>query len=107
MRQSTDVLSGLEALEAEEWDATRWLALLKDAVIDAPKGVVTGRPSAAKAKAMSEAEEARVKAQVEALGPDKLKDLGTTLAAAVYTWIPRDRTLERFSEPLIQTLALK
>lgn len=81
LKAATDALALLGALG--EYDAAQWQALLRTAFVDAPKCHVVGVPSAAKAKADSEAETARVKAQAESFGAAKLQELGETVAAAV------------------------
>ena len=82
LRANSDVLGLLATIEAK-YDEAAWLGLLRSMVAEAPKATVTGRPSAAKAKAMSEAEEGRIKAQVAELGAEALAGLGAKLEAAV------------------------
>ena len=81
LRQASDTLGTLEAIAG--YTAEQWLALLSTKIMAAPKGVVIGRPSAAQAAGASAAEDARVKAQAEALGEEALKAKGALLATAV------------------------
>ena len=82
LNTASDTLGTLATIQAG-YDAAKWLALLNTALVAAPKSVVIGRPSAAKATSSSTREEARVKAQAEALGAEALKMKGEVLAAAV------------------------
>jgi hypothetical protein len=81
LRAGADVRGMLDGIEAR-YDEAAWRKLLKG-LGDAPRAVVIARPSAAKAKAMSAAEEARVEAQAAELGPEGLAVRGEALAAAV------------------------
>ena len=81
LRQASDTLGTLEIIEG--YSAEKWLAMLSTVIMAAPKAIVIGRPSATKAAASSAAEDARIKAQAEALGEAELKTKGELLAAAV------------------------
>ena len=86
-RASDHLRSQLDAIEqyaaAEAVGAAEWIELMHSAILDQTCAVVIGRPSAALAEKNSADEEARVEAQVAALGEGGLRARGKALDEAM------------------------
>jgi Zn-dependent M16 (insulinase) family peptidase len=80
LRAALDALARIDALEREP--ASFWTSLAAKALVDAPRVDVVGAPSAALGRDMAAAEAARLTAQKEALGAEKLAALQAALDAA-------------------------
>lgn len=95
LQESTRLL----ALKAK--DSKFWVDLIKRNLLEQPYGFILGKPSAEYAKKLADDERARVAAQAEALGQEKLKQLGEQLEASLAAnevQIPTEE-LERFPIP--------
>ena len=81
LKASLDPRAELEAIATLPIEA--WQALIDRYILQTPCAAVVGVPSAAKAKAISDDDEARQKAQAAALGAEKLANLGEALDGAI------------------------